>query len=215
MATFNSQNADQYGSAGTGGFFSLKNHGDTAKVRYMYEGIEDVIGFAVHQVEIGGKNRYVDCLKEPGDSVDVCPLCAAGIKVIAKIFVPLYDIEAKEIKIWDRGKTYMRDLSSLCSRYGPALYKTVFEIERNGAKGDTSTKYTNYPLTEEKCPDGFSINDLPPIPDVVGTIVLKKSYEELEKFMQTGTMPNMGPSPEGARRSVDVHKDEPVKRAPF
>lgn len=211
MATFNSSNAEQYGSNGGGGFFSLKDDKDTAKIRFMYDGIEDVIGYSVHQVQVNGKNRYVDCLREPGDAIEVCPLCVQGYKVLAKIFVPLYDMEAKEVKIWDRGKTYLRDLSSLCARYGPSLVAMPFELERNGKKGDTSTKYAAFPLEK----DDVTLNELPEVPNIEGTIVLKKSFEELAAFVQTGNMPNMGPAPEGARRSIDVHKDEPVKRQPF
>ena len=33
---------DKYGGQGGAGFFSLKDDGDTARVRFMYNGIDDV-----------------------------------------------------------------------------------------------------------------------------------------------------------------------------
>ena len=42
MARFRASEADNYGGNGGGGFFSLSNDGDTAQVRFMYNGIDDV-----------------------------------------------------------------------------------------------------------------------------------------------------------------------------
>ena len=60
---FRMDEADHYGGQGAGSFFRLKNDKDTARVRFMYHGIDDIYGYAVHRVEVEGKQRYVACLR--------------------------------------------------------------------------------------------------------------------------------------------------------
>lgn len=181
MAKFNVNDADNYGGNGQSSFFSLKNDKDTATVRFMYNTIEDVEGYAVHEIEVGGKKRYVNCLRSYNEPVDSCPLCAARYRVLAKLFVTLYDEDTQEIKVWDRGKTFFSKLASLCSRYTP-LVATPFEIERNGKKGDTNTTYETYALET----DGTTLEDLPEVPELLGTLILDKTYEELEYYLENG-----------------------------
>lgn len=184
MGQFNHNEADNYGNGNNGSFFSLKNDMDVAHVRFMYNNIEDVIGYAVHEIEVDGKKRYVNCLRSYNEPVDNCPLCAAKLGVKAKIFIPLYDIDDNEIKIWDRGKSYLAKLSSLTARYNP-LVSMPFEIERRGKKGDTNTTYETYPMER----DDITLEDLPEIPQVLGTIILDKTYEELDIYLTEGAFP--------------------------
>jgi hypothetical protein len=184
MARFNANEADNYGGQGNGSFFGLKNDKDTAVVRFMYNGMEDVEGFSVHEVEIDGKKRYVNCLREYNEPVDSCPLCAAKYKVIAKMFIPLYDVDADEVKVWDRGKTFLSKISSLCARYNP-LVATPFEIERNGKKGDTNTTYETYAMES----DDMTLDDMPEAPQILGAIVLDKAFEDMEYFLDYGDFP--------------------------
>jgi hypothetical protein len=187
MAKFNANEIDNYGGNGGGGFFSLKNDKDIATVRFMYNNLDDVQGYAVHEVEVDSKKRYVNCLRNYNDPVDMCPLCAARYRVLAKLFVTLYDEESGEVKIWDRGKTFMSKLSSLCSRYNP-LVGTPFEIERNGKKGDTNATYETYALET----DGTTLEDLPEVPELLGTLILDKTFEELQYFLDNGEFPDNG-----------------------
>lgn len=184
MAKFTADQADNYGGQGSGAFFGLKDDKDTAVVRFMYNSMEDVEGYSVHEVEVGGKKRYVNCPRSYNDPMDMCPLCAAKYKVIAKIFVPLFDVDANEIKVWDRGKTFLSKLSSLCARYNP-LVATPFEIERNGKKGDTNTTYETFALEK----DETTFEDLPEIPELLGTLILDKSAEDMEYFLDNGDFP--------------------------
>ena len=57
MARFRHDEADRYGGQGGAGYFRLVNDKDVATVRFMYNGIDDVTGYAVHEVEIDGKKR--------------------------------------------------------------------------------------------------------------------------------------------------------------
>lgn len=197
MARFDANEAENYGGQGGGGFFSLKNDKDVATVRFMYNSIDDVEGYSVHEIEVDGKKRYVNCLREYNQPLDDCPLCAAKSRVIAKLFVILYDVESEEVKIWDRGKTFFSKLSSLCARYSP-LVSTPFEIERNGKKGDTKTTYETYALDT----DDVTLEDLPEVPELLGTLILDKSYEELEFFLDNGYF------------EEDVEKQAPPERNP-
>lgn len=181
MARFNVNEADNYGGNGQSSFFSLKNDKDTATVRFMYNTLDDIEGYAVHEIEVGGKKRYVNCLRSYNEPIDACPLCAARYRVLAKLFVTLYDEDTQEIKVWDRGKTFFSKLASLCSRYNP-LVATPFEIERNGKKGDTNTTYETYALET----DETTLENLPEVPELLGTLILDKSYEELEYYLDNG-----------------------------
>lgn len=213
MARFNHENADNYGGSGNSSFFSLKNDKDTAVVRFMYNGIEDIEGYAVHEVEVDGKKRYVNCLREYNEPVDNCPLCAARSKVVAKLFIQVYDEDAQEVKVWDRGKTFFSKMSSLCSRYNP-LVSTPFEIERNGKKGDTNTTYETYALQT----DNTTLEDLPEVPELLGTLILDKSYEELEYFLENGCFESTeeAPQQEAPRRATRTAPQEeaPRRRTP-
>lgn len=193
MARFNAKDADNYGGQGGGGFFSLKNDKDVATVRFMYNTLADVEGYAVHEIELDGKKRYVNCLREYNDPIDVCPLCADKYKVLAKVFVHLFDEETQEVKVWDRGKTFFTKLSSLCARYNP-LVSTPFEIERNGKKGDTSTTYETFALES----DDITLDDLPEVPALLGSLILDKSAEELEYFLDNGEFEDDGNGDEEA-----------------
>ena len=181
MAEFNINEIDNYGGQGGGGFFSLKNDKDVATVRFMYNTIDDIMGYAVHEAQVNGKKRYINCLREYNQPVDDCPMCAARYRVIAKLFIILFDEETKEVKIWDRGKTFYSKISSLAARYNP-LVATPFEIERNGKRGDTKTTYETYALDT----DDVTLEDLPEAPELLGTLILDKSYEELEFFLDNG-----------------------------
>ena len=183
MGRFSGQEVDNYGGQG-GGFFALKNDRDIATVRFMYNSLDDMIGYAVHEVETDGKKRYVNCLRSYNEPVHNCPLCESGNRVLAKFFVPLFDIDSGEIKIWDRGRTFYQMLSGLCSRYNP-LVGTPFEIERQGKKGDTATRYQTYALET----DGMTLEELPEVPELLGTLILDKSFEDLQEFVETGEFP--------------------------
>lgn len=212
MARFNAQTADNYGGSGNSSFFSLKNDKDTATVRFMYNTIEDVEGYAVHKVQVGDKERYVNCLREYNEPVDNCPLCAARSKVLAKLFVKVYDEDAQEVKVWDRGKTFFSKMSSLCSRYNP-LVSTPFEIERNGKKGDTSTTYETYALQT----DGVTLEDLPETQDLLGTLILDKDYDELLFFVENGYFEdNEAPQeqPVTRRNTEPVRPEVTTRRTP-
>lgn len=186
MATFGFNEADNYGSSGGGSFFSLKDDKDTAKVRFLYSTIDDVRGYAVHRVQVGDKERYVNCLRAYNEPLDKCPFCAAQIKVQPRMFIKLYNEDSGECQIWDRSKSYFQKLASLANHYNP-LCDEIVEIERNGKKGDQKTEYMFYPLSNSK----VNIEDYDVV-EPLGTIILDKSAEDMDTYLATGSFPDNG-----------------------
>ena len=195
MARFNTETADHYGGQGGGGYFSLKNDKDVAQVRFMYNGVEDIEGFAVHQVEIDGKKRYVNCLREYNQPIDDCPFCKAKMYTVAKLFIPVYNIDEDRVQIWERGKKFIAKISSICARY-PNVVSHKFEIERNGKAGDTATTYEIYEVGK----DDTTLEDLPEQRDILGTVVLDKSADDMEFFLDNEYFP------------PDDEDDAPIRR---
>ena len=208
---FSYEEADNYGSNGASSFFQLKNDKETARVRIMYRGMKDVEGISVHEIELNGKKRYVECIRAYDEPIDNCPLCKANYKQIAKVFVPIFNEATGEAQVWERGKKFLGKLSSLCSRYDN-LVSHVFEIERNGKPKDTATTYEIYPISE----DNTTLDDLPDPVDISKGIVLNKSSDDLSYFLKYKEFPDSGsdnddvPFDEEPRR----REDAPRRRTP-
>ncbi len=126
--------AEKLGSKG-GGWFRLQNHGDSKKVKILYETEADVVAEVVHETTIDGFKKYVGCIADKG-----CPLCDAGYRQIVKLMLPIYDLETKEVYYWDKGKAFIPKLMSLLKKNNP-LCGTNFVVERIGKKGDQKTQY--------------------------------------------------------------------------
>ncbi len=219
MPRFSYEDADKYGgsSGGKTNFFSLKDDKETARVHILGNDMKDFPGYAVHRVPIGDGFRYVNCLREAGAPVDDCPFCAEGkhnpevSKVWAKLFIPLYNCDTDEVQIWERGKTFFRDLASYCS-HNPQTSEVVTEIERRGKKGDTSTTYGLYALKED---DGFDMENVrEDIPNILGDIVLDKTADEMEHYLRRGAFPdaNSSNADSGVARRGQSKDDDRVER---
>lgn len=192
---FSFEDADKYGGNGGGktNFLSLKDDGDKAYVHLLGDDMNDFPGYAVHRVKVGDGYRYVNCLREAGAPVTDCPFCAQGksdpevSKVYAKLFIPVYDCGDDTVKIWERGKTFFRDLSSYCA-HNSRVSEIVTEIERRGRKGDTNTTYGLYATREN---DNFDMKNVEEdIPNILGDVVLDKTFEEMEDYIRTGSFAN-------------------------
>jgi len=204
MARFNTETADKYGGQGGAGYFSLKNDKDVARVRFMYNSIDDVEGYAVHQVEIDGKKRWVNCLREYNQPIDTCPFCREKKFTSAKLFIPLYNIDEGRVQVWERGKKFISKISSVCARY-PNVVSHVFEIERNGKPHETTTTYEIYEVDR----DDTTLEDLPEASSPLGTIVLDKSADDMEFFLDNGYFPPDGDEAPVRRRSNSESDDKP------
>lgn len=221
MARFNGATIDKYGGNGSTGFFSLQNDMDVAAVRFLYNTADDIEGYAVHEVEIDGKKRYVNCIREYNQPVDDCPFCKAKKFQVAKLFIPVYNIDEDKVQLWERGKTFFGKISGICARYNKApIVSQTFEIERHGKPKDTKTTYEIY-RTEDPA-DDTQIEDFD-IPEVLGGIVLDKTAEDMEFFLSEGYFPPTESEAPVRRsstreREVDDRSDRssemPVRRRP-
>lgn len=217
MGRFRADEADNYGGSGGGGYFSLKDDGDTARVRFMYNGIDDLEGYAVHEVEVDGKKRYVNCLRDYNSPIDDCPFCREHNRQVAKLFVPVYNIKEDKMQIWERGKKYFAKMTSLISRYSDAktpFCSQVFDIERHGKKNDTSTQYEIYPVGSA---DDTTLEDLPELPTIIGGLVLDKTAEDMEYYLEEGYFPPDDTQPvrrsEASRSSERDSREERSERS--
>ena len=187
------------------GFFSLKNDGDDAIVRILHNSVKDFDMLSCHTLEIDGKYRKINCLREARDPVQKCPLCEAGLgKLQQKMFIHLLHYVKDENgnivvvpKIWERSISYAKTLKGYIDEYGP-LEHLVFKIRRQGAAGSMDTTYTilpqvssiyseqNYPIDKSGF-EGYS---------VLGTLVMNKDYNDCVEFVRTGTFPQKDKSTE-------------------
>ena len=184
MAEFRMGEENNYGSSGNSSFFSIKEDGEVKKVRFMYRDANDVKGYAVHEVMVNGKRRYVNCLRSYNEPIDNCPLCKSGSVVQAKVYVPIYDVNERKVCFWERGKRFFSRMSSICARF-PDVVSHEFEIERHGSKGSTDTTYEIFEVNH----DNTKLEDLPEVPEVVGGIVLDKTANEMNEYLRTGEFP--------------------------
>lgn len=210
MARFSVNETENYGGHGGAGYFSLKNDHDVAKVRFLYNGIEDVEGYAVHEVEVDGRKRYVNCLRKYNEPIDDCPFCATNHFQAVKFFIPLYNIDEDKVQIWERGKKFSAKISSICARYND-LVSHIFEIERNGKAGDQQTTYEIYELDK----DNTTLEDLPEVSPILGSVVLDKTADEMEYYLNTGyfTDPEDNSRTERrASRTTEEREERPTGR---
>lgn len=179
-------------------FFSLKNDGDTALVRFMHDDVFSFELYTVHNITTKeGKFRKINCLRNPEDSFDKCPLCEAGERVQQRFFIHLIQYVQDETgrivglpKVWERSATYAHKLKSLMDEYGP-LSDCIFKIKRNGVAGSRDTSYdimfcnpAAYNL--EQYPKNFeAFNNY----KALGGIVMDKNFEEIITYLETGDFP--------------------------
>lgn len=183
MARFGLNRADEYGGQGGAGFFSFKGRKD-AHIRFLYNDVNDVEGYAVHEIELDGKKRYVDCLWDGKGDRCVCPLCREGYFTQVKYLVPVYDEDEGVVYTWDRGKAFGRRLEKLFAKYAEEapLCATCFTVKRE----INEEGYPYYTFT----PDYTDDTELCDLPDfqrsAYGRLVLQKSAEEMEEYLEYG-----------------------------
>lgn len=167
---------ETYGST-TNDFFSLKNDKDTAVVRFLYDGMDDLDWYVVHACLIGEKKRWVLCTQESD-----CPLCQKGNAPTVRLFLQVEDLRDGKVKTWERGKTFVSQITSLMNRYKP-LYQTQIEVERNGKPKDPKTSYMLFPLEKEP---NLKAADLPEKQVLVGEngFILQKNREDMLKIAE-------------------------------
>lgn len=211
-ARFKASEVENYKTSNGGPFFSLANDGDYEQVRLMYNDMNDVELFSVHEIEVNGQTYWVNCNREYDEPLDKCPLCKEGNKLTVKMWVPLYIENTKEVKVWERGRAFVSKLESATRRFTP-LVSNIFEIERNGKKGDQQTTYELIHIKR----DETKLEDLPETPEILGTFVKELTSEQMEEFLQTGKISGFDKSntqrnPEKDRRGNTSSEETTIPR---
>lgn len=188
----------QGGSSDKTEFFALENDRDSAVIRFLHgEELEaEKDWFVVHQIEVNGKKRWLECSQE-----NDCPMCLSGNKAVLRLFLQIYDSRDGKLKVWERGQTFIPKIVGLMSKYG-RLSDRPFEIQRFGKKGDPKTTYEIYPLDK----DGKTIADFPERVTLKGGFILTKSHAEMRAFLvgDTDTPPSITPRGNITSRLTDT-----------
>lgn len=179
-------------------FFSLKNDGDEAIVRFNIETTNDFILETTHSVQVDGKFKTIKCIRPNNGDTITCPLCASNRPARDKIFLTFiqYEVDAATgavkctPRVWERPYSMAHKMASLIDDYGP-LNKMLFKIKRHGAARSMETTYDVLPIinpsyTVENFPADFSAFAKF---DLSERTCLEKTYEELQTFVTTGAFP--------------------------
>lgn len=180
-------------------FFSLKDDGDTAIVRFPYQSSKDFDVLSVHTVKVGKMYKNVNCLFDEDVVGSTCPFCQAsedGSMSNAKkrFFVKMivYETTADgkitvSPRIWERPLKFAAELKEKIADWGDA----VFKIKRVGKSGDQSTQYIVTPCKPEIYRDDIYVKDFSAFENysVDGRYVLNKTREEMITFLETGEFP--------------------------
>lgn len=191
MAGFGLNDASKYGGESLANFFTLADDGDSAIVRFMYDSLEDITGYAVHTIKNGDKEITINCLRNYDDAIDECPLCAARNFQKAKFYLTVYNEDDEEIQIWTRGKQIVPTLVNVLQQISGSICSGRVKITRKGAKGDKYTKYNmelidTDDLTLEELIENVGEPDNP-----VGTLIKDFTFDELTEYNNTGKLPGI------------------------
>ena len=217
MARINIKDAGKFSQVGND-FFTLKDDGDIAKVRFLYESPDgaDMDFYLVHEVRYKNEQgrevrRYVSCNAVDADGHmhrDDCPLCKAGNRPQEKLFLQLYNEDEDKVQIWERGKTFVGKIVSFLNRYGSLVAQPI-EIERKGKKGDQGTTYELFALEK----DNKTVSDFPEKQNIEGTLVIKASKQDMIDMVDGvydfggGREEKEEPAPRARRRAEQRHDD--------
>ena len=156
--TKQAKNSEEGNKSSKISFFTLKNDGDSAIVRFQFDTTDSLEVFCTHGVYINNKFTKINCLRTPLEPLSKCPLCEAGTAVSYKILLKLVEYTRTEKnsvisgnkdangvyipqgKIWERTEHFAQLLYSYIEEYGD-LSDLLFKITRRGEAGSLKTTY--------------------------------------------------------------------------
>ena len=210
---FGMEQMEQVVPESSAGYFSLKDDNDSARIRILYETLNDVEGHTVHQVDMpNGFKKYVECLRPDKDApFDTCPLCAAKNKAFMKMWIPIYNCDESEICMFERGKKFWTNtLYPSFVEHGTPFCSNIFTIIRHGKAGDMQN--TTYELVHEGA-DDTTLDDFDEIPAPPDTLI-QATEEQMINYLETGSF-DEDEAPDISRRGnnrMSSASDEGVTR---
>lgn len=219
MARMTHESAKEFESNGFD-TFALLDDGDSARVQFMIDNIDDVLAFSTHEIPMlsqSGKEyqRKVSCLKfHKDDPEGTCPLCDASTKVKIARFIPMYDLSKSKAVLWERGARFIDNtlggFFNRMRRDNVDIKNLVVEIVRQGRKGDNQTTYAIYPMERL---DPVDISNVE-IPDPEGSLVAVWTKQDMSNYLDNGTIPQANNSSKAVNEGVQRRNSTPQPNTP-
>ena len=208
-------------------FFSLKNDGEEAIVRFNYDTPKEFDMETVHSIKQGNKYLKVSCNKDWHDPTSHCALCDAGDRVATKFFAKLLvytqdqggRVVANAV-VWERPYSFAKTLAEYYNEYG-SLKDLVFKIKRHGAAGSMETYYDLIVPNQMVYKPEIYVKDFSAFDDfkLEGVSYKVKTNEEMAYYLDNGEFPAnespaqpLGPN-EAAKKLMETPKEEAMVEA--
>jgi len=182
-------------------FFNLNQDGDEAIVRFPYKNVDELDTVSVHMLYKKQGDKYpslkINCLREPFEPLNKCPLCESGEKPTTKFFCKFIEYKKDDTgkmtaraKVWERSMSIATKLSSFIEEYGD-LSNMVFKIKRYGKSGDKDTHYEIIPARQDIYTDAVCVKDFSAFEglDLVKLLVRNKTESEMNYYLENGEFP--------------------------
>lgn len=200
---------DDYDSEKYGNLFRLQNHGDSAKVIFLYRSTKDVMVVDAHYLITDSYTGYAQCLGRNNG----CPACNyvsrnrqgheyKGIRIQTELFIPLYVLESSDpqfkgpgIYFWDRTTTFQAQLMNDVFRSYPDPSKYVFSVIRDGQPRDRNTRYklqacATSPYTYDQILSNAGVT----FPEYYNTVCKAYSADEMSALLNPQGIASPNPS---------------------
>lgn len=156
-------------------YFKL-NSGETAQVRFLYNGVADVPYYQVHEAMLQTKRPiYINCgIESEMDTMDACKWCKENFPLRVRIPIVLYNENTKQIEFWVRTRKWFEGNALPILNMLPTnvpIVSQVYNVSRTG----TNMQNTNYVLSPLGTPDNKTLQDFGDIPDVIQSGVFRAS----------------------------------------
>ena len=205
----NDYNKDKFG-----GLFLLRNDGDSADVIFMYRSADDVLVGDTHYIKSADYSGYAHCLGRG------CPACGKGIRVQTKLFIPMFNVTANEMQIWDRTMRFENQLQTDVFAKYPNPSEYVFRITRNGVANDVNTTYSiqavgrNTMMSYDELCQKYNVS----YPEAYSAICKELTESEMSSMLSnnnagpSSSMPAYTPTPRVSYQgdSVQASQDKPA-----
>lgn len=175
-----------------GNYFQLKDDGDSALVRFLFDKEEDVDKFirSVHVLEKDNRSIDVDCIRTPEDPIENCPFCQEKIRLQIRFYIPLWDMDKEKVVWWTRSRGFIEKvIKQIREVDSESIAGTPFKIIRSGKAGSFDTSY-EFIQQAKKADDKFVEDFVNPDeldPKEAGLIELDE--KGMESYLDTGKLP--------------------------
>jgi len=176
-----------------GNYFQLKDDGDAALVRFLFDKEEDVDNFirSVHVLEKDNRSTDVDCIRTPEDPIENCPFCQEKIRLQVRFYIPLWDEDKQKVLWWTRSRGFIEKVIKQIREVDTeSIAGTPFKIIRSGKAGSFDTSY-EFIQQAKKADDKFVedfVNPKDLDPRDAGLIELDE--KGMEYYLDEGKLPD-------------------------